>query len=61
MIQYRVAHNVSNNDINITFVVLAPTTTTTITGATLGSTYTIEIKASNILGYGPTAMTEICT
>ena len=50
-------HNVSNND--TVSVVLAPTTTTTITGATLGSTYTIEIKASNILGYGPTAMTEI--
>ena len=56
-IQYRVYHNVSNSD--TVSVVLAPTTTTTITGATLGSTYTIEIKASNILGYGPTAMTEI--
>ena len=57
MIQYRIDHNVFNNDsVN---VILAPTTTTTITGATLGSTYTIKIKASNILGYGPTAMTKV--
>ena len=60
MIQYRIDHNVTNNDINITFVVPTPITTTTITGATLGSTYTIQIQASNILGYGPTVVTEIC-
>ena len=56
---YRVVHNVTNNDINITVIVPTPTTTTTIIGATLGSTYTIEIKASNILGYGPIVMTKI--
>ena len=38
-------HNVSNNDTVI--VVFALATTTNITGATLGSTYTIEIKAGN--------------
>ena len=56
-IQYRVHHNVSNS--NTAINVLAPTTTTTITGATLGSTYTIEVKASNMLGYGPTAVIKI--
>ena len=55
--EYRISHDVSNSD--NTIILPTPTTTLTITGATLGSTYTIEIKASNILGYGPTVMTEI--
>ena len=38
-------------------VVFSRTTITTITEAILDSTYTIEIKASNILEYGPTAVT----
>ena len=42
-----------------TIIIPTPTTTTTITGATLSSTYTIQIQASNILGYGPTAVTTI--
>ena len=42
------------------FCFFSPTTTTiTIIRAILGSIYTIEIKASNILGYGPTAVTTI--
>ena len=41
-IQYRVYHNVSNSTSDTVSVVLAPTTTATITGATLSSTYNIE-------------------
>ena len=36
-----------------------PTTTITIIRAILGSIYTIEKKASNILGYGSTAVTTV--
>ena len=50
-------HNIYNSD--TLSVVLAPITTTTITEATLISTYTTEIKASNILGYGPNVVNEI--
>ena len=35
-----------------TIIVPTPTTTTTITGAILGSTYTIQIQASNTFAYG---------
>ena len=59
MSYYRVVHNVTDNDINITVIVPTPTTTLIITGAMLSSTYTIQIQASNILGYGPIVVTEI--
>ena len=48
--RYRVIHNVPDSD-NI-IIVPTPTTTATITGAILGSTYTIQIQASNTFAYG---------
>ena len=55
---YQVIHNIPGNDTTI-IIIPAPTTTTTIIGATLGSTYTVEIKASNIFGYGSVTSTII--
>ena len=58
-IQYRIDHNVPNND-NVS-VVFAPTTATIITGDThtVGSNYTIQIQGSNTPGYGPTVVITI--
>ena len=56
---YRVVHNVTNNDINITVIVPTPTTTLTITGASVNFTYFIQLEANNTLGFGPATLTNI--
>ena len=56
---YRVVHNVTNNDINITVIVPTPTTTITITGASVDFTYFIQLEANNTLGFGPATVTNI--
>ena len=56
---YRVVHNVTNNEINITVIVPTPTTTITITGASVDSTYYIQLEANNTLGFGPATVTNI--
>ena len=56
---YRVVHNVTNNDINITVIVPTPTTTLTITGASVNFTYFVQLEANNTLGFGPATVTNI--
>ena len=56
---YKVVHNVTNNDINITVIVPTPTTTITITGASVNFTYFIQLEANNSLGFGPATITNI--
>ena len=53
VLSYQVIHNISTTDDDITTTVLAPTSTISITGATLGSTYFIRVIPSNTLGTGP--------
>ena len=54
---YTVVHNISTTDDNITTTVLAPSVN--VTGAMLGSTYYIEVLASNTLGIGLPTQTVI--
>ena len=56
---YRLVHNVTNNDINITVIVPSPTTTLTITGASVNFTYFVQLEANNTLGFGPATVTNI--
>ena len=44
-------HNVTDPDTSIT--IPAPTTTYSIPDATVGSAYTVEVAAVNVLGTGP--------
>ena len=54
--QYRVIHNVPDINNNVTATVLVPTTTLNIIGATVSSTYSIQVEASNAFGYGPATL-----
>ena len=44
--------NISNNDTDITISLPSPVTDFVIDGATPGSTYTVQVAASNPIGLG---------